>query len=144
MKKKCAKCKEKKDVKYFRKSKRHSSGYQSWCKKCQTENTMRIYKEDPMPFVKRAREHAAKKVRYVVAYLRKHSCVDCGEHNIIILEFDHLPQYKKIANISRIVRRGSIQQIKNEIAKCEVVCANCHKIRTVTRGNWIYKTEDAL
>jgi transcription elongation factor Elf1 len=59
-------------------------------------------------------------------------CKDCGETNHIVLDFDHLRDKKY--NISRMVHDGfSWAAIKKEIAKCEVVCANCHRIRTHNR-----------
>jgi hypothetical protein len=59
-------------------------------------------------------------------------CVDCGINNHIILDFDHL--HDKKYNISRMIHDGfSWAAIKKEIAKCEVVCANCHRIRTHNR-----------
>jgi hypothetical protein len=59
-------------------------------------------------------------------------CVDCGESNHIVLDFDHLRDKKY--NISRMIHDGfSWSAIKKEIAKCEVVCANCHRIRTHNR-----------
>lgn len=59
-------------------------------------------------------------------------CVDCGEKNHIVLDFDHLKNKKY--NISRMIHDNfSWAAIKKEIAKCEVVCANCHRIRTYNR-----------
>ena len=59
-------------------------------------------------------------------------CVDCGINNHILLDFDHLKDKKY--NISRMIHDGfSWAAIKKEIAKCEVVCANCHRIRTYNR-----------
>ena len=59
-------------------------------------------------------------------------CMDCGEINPIVLDFDHLKDKKY--NISRMIHDGfSWAAIKKEIAKCEVVCANCHRIRTHNR-----------
>ena len=56
-------------------------------------------------------------------------CVDCGVNNHIVLDFDHLRDKKY--NVSRMIHDGfSWKAIKREIAKCEVVCANCHRIRT--------------
>jgi hypothetical protein len=56
-------------------------------------------------------------------------CVDCGVTNPIVLDFDHLKDKKY--NVSRMIHDGfSWAAIKKEIAKCEVVCANCHRIRT--------------
>lgn len=59
-------------------------------------------------------------------------CIDCGETNHIVLDFDHLKDKKY--NVSRMIHDGfSWAAIKKEIAKCEVVCANCHRIRTHDR-----------
>lgn len=59
-------------------------------------------------------------------------CHDCGEKNHIVLDFDHLRDKKY--NISRMIHDGfSWRQIKKEIEKCEIVCANCHRIRTYQR-----------
>ena len=59
-------------------------------------------------------------------------CVDCGIKNHIVLDFDHLRDKKY--NISKMVRDGfPWKVIKKEIEKCEVVCANCHRIRTYNR-----------
>jgi hypothetical protein len=59
-------------------------------------------------------------------------CVDCGVCNHIVLDFDHLKDKKY--NISRMIHDGfSWAAIKKEISKCEVVCANCHRIRTHDR-----------
>jgi hypothetical protein len=59
-------------------------------------------------------------------------CVDCGINNHIILDFDHLRDKKY--NISRMIHDGfSWKAIKKEIEKCEIVCANCHRIRTYNR-----------
>jgi hypothetical protein len=59
-------------------------------------------------------------------------CVDCGINNHIILDFDHIKNKKY--NISRMIHDGfSWAAIKKEISKCEVVCANCHRIRTHNR-----------
>lgn len=59
-------------------------------------------------------------------------CVDCGERNPVVLDFDHLKDKKY--NVSRMIHEGfSWKAIAREIAKCEVVCANCHRIRTHLR-----------
>ncbi len=84
--------------------------------------------------VKRRREAAA----MVREYLDQHHCVDCGETNPLVLEFDHLRD--KDREISELVRMGAPWgRIKAEIDKCEVCCANCHRRRTATRGGW-YRT----
>jgi len=59
-------------------------------------------------------------------------CVDCGIKNHIVLDFDHLRDKKY--NVSRMIHDGfSWKSILKEISKCEVVCSNCHRIRTHLR-----------
>ena len=53
-----------------------------------------------------------------------------------MLEFDHLPEHKKLFTIGgRRARDFTIQQLIEEIAKCDIVCSNCHKNRTYWRQN---------
>lgn len=61
-------------------------------------------------------------------------CADCGIKDWRVLDYDHLPEFNKITPIVYAVRDGwSKKRILSEIAKCEVVCANCHRIRTCER-----------
>src|SRR5439155_16799893 len=65
-------------------------------------------------------------------YLSAHPCVDCGEENIALLDFDHLRD--KTADVSSMIRDGaSWELIAEEIAKCDVRCANCHARVTALR-----------
>jgi len=53
------------------------------------------------------------------------------------MDFDHLPGEDKVKYISKMVARSwSLAKIDAEIAKCELVCANCHRIRTARRQGW--------
>ena len=64
-------------------------------------------------------------------------CLDCGENDPIVLEFDHRNPDEKECNVSDMVKRGrSIKSIKKEIEKCDVVCANCHRKRTAKQFGW--------
>lgn len=72
-----------------------------------------------------------------LAYLRelksKTPCTDCGrKYHYAVMDFDHLDPKQK-TNIVRYFRNFSIERMKQEIAKCELVCANCHRVRTYTR-----------
>ena len=61
------------------------------------------------------------------------SCVDCGYNaHVEALEFDHLPEFHKLFSLSSAGGKGW-DAIKAERAKCEVVCANCHRVRTAQR-----------
>ena len=62
-------------------------------------------------------------------------CVDCGESNPVVLEFDHV-RGEKAGNIADMVHRPlCVDAIKEEIRKCEVRCANCHRKKTFERRN---------
>jgi hypothetical protein len=47
-----------------------------------------------------------------------------------MLEFDHRPEYKKLDNVYRVLKKYGLEKAMEEIKKCDVVCANCHKHRT--------------
>lgn len=73
---------------------------------------------------------------HVLAYLANNPCVDCGEDDPRVLEFDHV-RGKKIAAVSVLVNKCKpIQDIDDEILKCDVRCANCHKRKTHTDLGW--------
>jgi hypothetical protein len=74
----------------------------------------------------------------MVAYLLEHPCVDCGEADPVVLEFDHMRD--KVKAVSVLLSNGhEWKQILAEIEKCEVRCANCHRRRTATAGKF-YRT----
>lgn len=60
-------------------------------------------------------------------------CADCGyREHAVALDFDHRPGELKLASVAHM-KQGSWERISREIAKCDVVCANCHRVRTLTR-----------
>jgi len=84
---------------------------------------------------KRKRDKAVKK-QYIAAYLSTHCCVDCGESDPIVLEFDHVTGHKR-SNISKMVSQGtSLLALKHEIEKCVVRCANCHRRKTIQNRDY--------
>lgn len=63
-------------------------------------------------------------MQLIVDYLRAHPCVERGEADVMVLEFDHLGE--KLFSSPRGIRDRSLHALLYEMAKCEVVCANCH------------------
>jgi len=77
--------------------------------------------------IRRAKQVAENQKR-LVSYLRVHPCVDCGETDIVVLQFDHV-RGKKFKEIGRMMA-CAWKTIEREIAKCVVRCANDHIRRT--------------
>jgi hypothetical protein len=139
----CTKCEKEKSVTdfYFRnksKNKRRSD-----CKVCceQSRKSKEHYEKykDEYKFRNKERKERLlnENTNYLLSYLKEHHCVDCGESNPIVLEFDHIKPNEKEFGISKMMRDYTWDQILKEIDKCEVVCANCHKIRTAKQFGWL-------
>jgi hypothetical protein len=81
------------------------------------------------------KEAARQRARdYVANYFATHACADCVESDSVVLTFDHI-RGRKQANVSDMVRDGlGLETIKVEIEKCDVVCYNCHSLRTQGRS----------
>lgn len=85
-------------------------------------------------YVKYTRPNAQVKTDAIAEYKLAKGCADCGYRaHPQALEFDHLPGAVKSFNIGEKVGSYSLARIMDEIAKCEVVCSNCHAIRTFER-----------
>ena len=66
-------------------------------------------------------------------YLLNHSCIDCGEDDPIVLEFDHINPDDKSSSVAALISRYSLNRLIAEIEKCEVRCANCHRRKTAAQ-----------
>jgi hypothetical protein len=69
-------------------------------------------------------------------YLRTHPCVDCGETDPLVLDFDHRDGVEKLETIAYLRARGNREVLLREIDKCEVRCSNCHSRRTAKQFGW--------
>jgi len=69
-------------------------------------------------------------------YLRAHPCVECGETDIVVLDFDHRDPAAKTQSVTWIAARKPWRRVLDEIAKCDVRCANCHRRRTAQQFGW--------
>ena len=111
---------------------------QSACKLCIAAYQLNYYKRTKrrrtLQAVKWKRDRKRLARSELVLSLRDHPCVDCGERDIVVLDFDHV-YGRKSAAISMLVQSGRRwSDILPEIQKCQGVCANCHRRRTARRG----------
>ena len=79
-----------------------------------------------------ARKLAKKKKQFIVDYVMQHPCVDCGEKDPIVLEFDHV-RGKKLFHLADYRGKGW-DILKVEMAKCDIRCANCHRKKSYAEG----------
>ena len=140
--KRCTKCGLEKDESCFSLKNRNGRGrLSSQCKNCMAQAARERYKRN-IEFYKEKNKKAWPKYRqrnheYVLKYLSTHPCVDCGEADLEVLEFDHIePLLGKGSRVSNL-SSSSIERLQEEIDKCEVRCANCHTRRTRRMNGWL-------
>lgn len=77
-----------------------------------------------------------RKKREVIDAMKDAPCADCGgRFHPVVMDFDHRDGEQKLFNVSAAIPLGlSIDRIRAEVAKCDVVCANCHRMRTHRRA----------
>lgn len=109
------------------------------CRQCQSGFKRNFYNNNRQAYLRtsaRQKAEAIQRNRMLIReYLAAHPCVDCGEADVVVLEFDHLRAKDK--SIGQLVIDGvSWQKIEREIEKCEVRCANCHRKKTARQRGW--------
>lgn len=131
--KRCPRCREVKGVSEFR-VRGPRNRRESYCKLCQREYSKSHYRANSVTYIQRARsnfdQYVSRNRHRIKALLRLHPCIDCGESDPVVLEFDHVTDNKS-ADVSYMVGQGMRwERIELEIAKCQVRCANCHRRKT--------------
>lgn len=137
----CGTCKEPKFEEDFNKNKSKSDGLNSVCRECSNKRSKKYYSENNEHHKRVVREKNVKNLlinrQKIFDYYKEHPCIDCGETDPIVLEFDHRDDVDKSNNISTLVGSGfGWKRIVEEIEKCDVRCANCHRRRTATQQGW--------
>lgn len=142
--KNCTRCGERRKLIQFNKDRTTKDGHAFECKLCATERTKRWKRKGNLKEqaarkkkLKLSRQFCRKRNRtFVFDYLKAHPCVDCGETDPIVLEFDHV-RGKKSSNVGQLMNSTySLDTLQKEIDKCDVRCANCHRRRTSIGQNW--------
>lgn len=64
-------------------------------------------------------------------------CTDCEQRfPSFVMDFDHREGEEKLGNVGVLAKSWSWERTLTEIEKCDIVCANCHRIRTARRAGW--------
>lgn len=141
MEKKCTKCNEIKILSEFNKNKSKSDGYASACRLCDNSISKAYYEKNnekqKMQISKAKKIRLSENRKLYLSYLKGQSCIDCGENNPIVLDHDHRDDTIKIESISKMMTLGyGWDTVLIEINKCDIRCANCHRIRTAKQFGW--------
>jgi hypothetical protein len=134
----CGRCGESKSTSDFAWRRVRRGQLDNYCRPCRAAYKRAHYIANRQRYIAAAtrRKDAlmAERTAFLVEFFRTHPCVDCGETDPIALEFDHIGH--KEFTIAAGIGSRSWQAILDEMAKCEVVCANCHRRRTALRADF--------
>lgn len=104
-------------------------------KEKQAAASRRYYERNKELVKSKTRRNSAVKIAaqraMILDHLLKHPCVDCGESDPIVLDFDHIDGKTKCFSIAnRAGTYSNTEKLVAEMAKCEIRCANCHRRKT--------------
>jgi hypothetical protein len=140
----CTRCGEEKPRSEFYKNDRYKDGLFSYCKLCQRAAQRKWYDENTdrhreLVQAKQA-ETLDRNVRVTLAHLIENACVDCGQDDPMVLQFDHRDPAEKEFTVTNSLNGRNEESLRAEIAKCDVRCANCHNKRhQIERGSLKYQ-----
>ena len=136
----CSKCGKSKDLSefYIRKKGSRKGKYYERCKQCMKERGRKYYrinheKQLKLALVRRAKHR--NEVKKLLIKLKNKPCSDCSKiYPYFVMDWDHRSSENKEKEVARMVAGGwSKNKILDEIKKCDLVCTNCHRIRTFSR-----------
>lgn len=134
--KRCPRCRETKSHSEFHLSRRRRDGLQSICKSCRAVIDHERYERQRgtrVPTRTWERGHRL----WLLNLKTDRPCTDCGKvFPPEVMQWDHIPGNLKLGDISTSFKGRSRQDVLDEIAKCELVCTNCHALRTFERAGW--------
>lgn len=124
----CSKCREEKSSDKFHANNSKADGLQAMCKLCRSLYVRNHYRANKNTYKKNIKRRQ-KEIKNYIHEKKSVPCSDCEiKYPSYVMEFDHLKNKK--FNISGSHLSQGFFKIKEEIEKCDVVCANCHRERT--------------
>lgn len=142
MNKTCTQCHTEHPEEFFAFKSKAENKRIAQCKNCIRAYNRAHYKKNPATYKicakRNNRKRYAERARWLLDYLKDKYCKDCGEKDPIVLTFDHVDRDQKTESISKLMLNlVSINNLLQEIAKCEIRCANCHMRRTAHQMGWL-------
>lgn len=138
--KRCRDCGTLKPIDCFSIKNKRTGRRASISKPCVARRSRSHYRQNKPRYLERGRRNKGNARRRAArqrdAYLAGKACVDCGETDPLVLEFDHRDGTDKEFAVGVLIARGQWQRALKEIAKCDIRCANCHRRRTAAQFAW--------
>lgn len=135
----CVRCQVEKPITEYRRYSRSKDGYEAACKSCRRSYDNQSYRSNPeRRQAIQANNRATRKrlAQYVRDHLNQNPCVDCGQSDPDLLEFDHV-RGTKVSDICKMVLSVvPFERLQAEIEKCDVRCLYCHRKRTIKQFGW--------
>lgn len=131
----CSKCKIEKTLNsdFFNLRTKITMKFRTDCKECQNIKQTNAYKQNSLYYKKETKNYRRilkeKNQKLLWDFFLKNPCVKCGETNPVVLELDHLRDKKYC--VSRIIYSHTWESVQKEMEKCQVLCSNCHRKKTV-------------
>ncbi|MEP6694267.1 MAG: hypothetical protein ABJB39_06460 [Chloroflexota bacterium] len=137
----CTGCGQARPIAEFPFKDRKRSTRKTHCRSCRSAYGRTHYDKNREAYIARAKSRPKRHDRstywsWLMTYLESHPCIDCGETDPIVLQFDHRDDTLKVDTIGTMINRASWATLLAEIAKCDVRCANCHRRRTAEQFGW--------
>lgn len=102
----------------------------SWCRDCQKQKTKEIRLSNIEKYKlkdKEKKKEVYKRKRAIINSYKKGGCLVCGEKEYVCLDFHHINPKEKSFEIGHYFHLRGIDYILEEMKKCVVLCANCHR-----------------
>lgn len=109
------------------------------CKKHRREYYKEYYEKNKEQIIAKNTVHTRKYEKrnraWLIAYLRQNPCVDCGNSDIEVLQFDHREPELKTKMVYQFLC-SSLERMIEEVNKCDIRCANCHMKKSRRQLGW--------
>lgn len=132
----CAKCQTPKPLGDFGWKNKQLGTLDAYCKPCRREYNREHYTTNKTLYFAR-NDRAVERLRAFLRELKSRPCTDCKRsYPPCVMDFDHRDPALKTAQVGQLINRyGSKKRLLEEIAKCDLLCANCHRLRTCKRDH---------
>lgn len=135
MTRRCGRCGELKPLDAFNWRRKDCGQRDNLCRPCRSAYHREHYLKNKQRYIDQAQARKdalyLERTQFLLDFFVANPCADCGERDPVVLEFDHLAD--KAFDIGSALPYRNWESILEEIAKCEVVCRNCHRRRESRR-----------